>query len=121
MQGNLLLGHSVLFGLALVAQPLQAESQWVTAPTLAYQNPNFTQIPLTLEQRWGNGPWYTQTSVSVTESHLPQLNHPTENGLGARIGGGLRLGPVNISLDLQYQQQKQQSLTVLGFRTEVNF
>ncbi|USD38378.1 hypothetical protein [Ferrimonas sp. SCSIO 43195] len=121
MQGCLWLGRCGLLGLALMTAPLHADSQWVTAPTLAYQDPNFTQIPLTLEQRWGGGPWYTQTSVSLTESHLPQLNQPTENGLGARIGGGLKLGPVNISLDLQYQQQRQQSLTVLGFRTEVNF
>ncbi|WP_028108673.1 hypothetical protein [Ferrimonas futtsuensis] len=98
-----------------------AEVHWVKAPTLVTQDPSFSQIPLTLQTQWGNSHWYTQTSLSLTRQQSPWLTREIDQGLGARVGTGVQMGRFTLSVDLQFQQQQQQNLTVLGFNTEVKF
>ncbi|WP_417347423.1 hypothetical protein [Ferrimonas sp.] len=98
-----------------------ADVHWVKAPTLVTQDPSFSQIPLTLQTQWGDSPWYTQTSLSLTRQESPWLTREIDQGLGARVGTGFQMGRFTLSVDLQFQQQQQQNLTVLGFNTEVKF
>ncbi|TKB49358.1 hypothetical protein FCL40_08465 [Ferrimonas sediminicola] len=107
--------------LSLIPLTVNAEIQWVQAPTLVTQDPNFSQLPLTLHSQWGNSPWYTETSLGLTRQESTLLTRQVHEGLGARVGTGYRVGRFSLSLDLQFQHQQQQSLTVLGFNTEVKF
>lgn len=114
------LGAATLL-LTLWAQGASADVHWVKAPTLVTQDPSFSQIPLTLQTQWGESSWYTQTSLGLTRQESPWLTREVEQGLGARVGTGIQMGRFTLSVDLQFQQQQQQHLTVLGFNTEVKF